>query len=63
MTDWEVFPSLKLGDFTLEIELSPLSEELQEVANRELRETPERQKESLDRFKELLKGTGAFIIS
>lgn len=54
LTDWEAFPSIKLGDFTLEFELGPPSAELQEVAKRELRETPELQKESIARFKELL---------
>ncbi|XP_043491340.1 alpha-tocopherol transfer protein-like isoform X2 [Polistes fuscatus] len=48
-------PFLKLGDFTLQFELGPLSPELQEVARKELRETPELQKESMERLKELLK--------
>ncbi|CAK9799188.1 Alpha-tocopherol transfer protein-like [Anthophora quadrimaculata] len=55
LTDWEVLPSIKLGDFTLEIELGAPSPELQEVAKKELRETPERQKEALAQLKELLK--------
>ncbi|CAK9814962.1 Alpha-tocopherol transfer protein-like [Anthophora plagiata] len=55
LTDWETLPSIKLGDFTLEIELGEPSLELQEVAKKELRETSERQKEALAQFKELLK--------
>lgn len=54
LTDMEELPSLKLGDFTLELELGPPSAELQEVAKRELRESPELQKEALARLKELL---------
>ncbi|XP_029035448.1 alpha-tocopherol transfer protein-like isoform X1 [Osmia bicornis bicornis] len=55
LTDCEKLPSLKLGDFTLEFELGPPSAELQEVAKKELRETPELQKEAIAQFKELLK--------
>ncbi|CAK9828495.1 Alpha-tocopherol transfer protein-like [Anthophora retusa] len=55
LTDWEVLPSIKLGDFTLEIELGAPSPELQEVAKKELRETPERQNEAIEQFRELLK--------
>ncbi|XP_076671510.1 alpha-tocopherol transfer protein-like isoform X1 [Andrena cerasifolii] len=56
LTDWEHLPSLKLGDFTLEFELGPPSAELQEVAKKELRESPELQQESMAQLKELLKG-------
>ncbi|XP_012289204.1 alpha-tocopherol transfer protein-like isoform X2 [Orussus abietinus] len=56
LTDLDELPSIKLGDFTLEFELGPPSAELQEVARKELRETPEVQKEAVDRFRELLKG-------
>ncbi|XP_015437053.1 PREDICTED: alpha-tocopherol transfer protein-like [Dufourea novaeangliae] len=55
LTDWEKMPSLKLGDFTLEIELGEPSEELKEVAKKELRESPELQKEAVAKLKELLK--------
>lgn len=60
LTDWDVLPSIKLGDFTLEIEIGPPSPELQEVAKKELRETPEVQKESMERLRELLKGKNHF---
>ncbi|XP_014599841.1 PREDICTED: alpha-tocopherol transfer protein-like isoform X1 [Polistes canadensis] len=48
-------PFIKLGDFILQFEIGPLNPELQEVARKELRETPELQKESMERLKELLK--------
>ena len=50
-------PSIKLGDFVLEFELGPPSPEIQEVANKELRESPELQKEAMSRLQELLRGT------
>ncbi|XP_046427083.1 alpha-tocopherol transfer protein-like isoform X1 [Neodiprion fabricii] len=56
MTDMDVLPSLKLGDFTLEFELGPPSAELVEVAKNELRETPERTKEAVAQLRELLNG-------
>ncbi|XP_017766977.1 PREDICTED: alpha-tocopherol transfer protein-like isoform X2 [Eufriesea mexicana] len=56
LTDWDTLPSLKVGDFTLEVEIGPPSAELQEVAKKELRETSELQQESMDRLRELLKG-------
>ncbi|XP_076243165.1 alpha-tocopherol transfer protein-like isoform X3 [Calliopsis andreniformis] len=55
LTEWEEMPSIQLGDFTLQFELGPPSAELQEVAKRELRESPELQKESVAQLKELLK--------
>lgn len=55
LTVLEKMPSLKLGEFTLELELLPPGEELQEVAKRELRETPEVQKEAIEKLRELLK--------
>lgn len=44
---------------TIAIELGPPSAELEEVARKELRESPELQKESMARLRELLKGKGA----
>ncbi|XP_050580964.1 alpha-tocopherol transfer protein-like isoform X1 [Bombus affinis] len=55
LTNWDNIPSLKLGDFTLEFEISPPGPELQEVAKKELRETPEIQNESIAQLRELLK--------
>lgn len=56
LTNWDNMPSLKLGDYTLEFEISPPGPELQEVAKKELRETPEIQNESIAQLRELLKG-------
>ncbi|XP_076167078.1 alpha-tocopherol transfer protein isoform X3 [Ptiloglossa arizonensis] len=55
LTEWDELPSIKLGDFTLEIELGTPSTELQEVAKKQLRETPELQKQAVAQLVELLK--------
>ncbi|XP_070514066.1 alpha-tocopherol transfer protein-like isoform X3 [Cardiocondyla obscurior] len=55
LSDIKEVPSLTIGDYTLEFELGPPSQELQEVARKELRETPELQKQSMARLQELLK--------
>ncbi|CAL7944014.1 unnamed protein product [Xylocopa violacea] len=55
LSDMDKIPELQLGDFKLELEIGPPSAEIQEVAKKELRETPELQKESIERFRELLK--------
>ncbi|XP_043527062.1 alpha-tocopherol transfer protein-like isoform X1 [Frieseomelitta varia] len=55
-TDMKDFPSFKFGNYTYAIEMDPLSPEFQEVARKELRETPELQKEAIARLRELLKG-------
>ncbi|KAJ8684227.1 hypothetical protein QAD02_020019 [Eretmocerus hayati] len=55
LTNMEVMPRLKLGDFTLEFELGPPSAEVQEMARKELRETPEVQKKAVADLRELLK--------
>lgn len=60
LTNWDNIPSLKLGDYTLEFEISPPGPELQEVAKKELRETPEIQHESIAQLRELLKGKVSF---
>jgi hypothetical protein len=55
LTDLDQLPSIKLGDFTLEFELGPPSAEIQEVAKKELRESPELQKQAVAELRELLK--------
>lgn len=55
LTDVDELPSIKLGDFVLQIELGPPSPELQEVAKKELRESPELQKQSIEKLRALLK--------
>lgn len=57
LSDLTEVPFIKIDDFTLEFELGPPTPELQEIAKKELRETPELQKQSLVRLQELLKGS------
>jgi len=49
-------PSAKYGDRIIGLEMNLPSPEFQEIAKKELRETPELQKESLACLRELLKG-------
>ncbi|EFN77311.1 alpha-tocopherol transfer protein-like isoform X2 [Harpegnathos saltator] len=46
--------SIQVGDYVLQLELDEPSAELQEVARKELRETPEVQNEAMARLRELL---------
>lgn len=61
LTEWDKLPSIKVGDFTLEVEFGPPGKELQEIAKNELRETPELQKDAIARLRELLKGDKIII--
>lgn len=61
LTEMEELPVIKLGDYTLQLELGPLSEFGKEVAERELRETPEKQKEAVKELRELMKGNSFTI--
>lgn len=56
LSDIDQLPSIQLGDFTLQFELGEASAAAKEVAVRELRETPERQKEATQELKRLLDG-------
>ena len=56
LTNIDKLPFIKIGDFTLELELGPPSAEIAEVAKKELRESPELQKKSTAELRELLKG-------
>ena len=56
LTDIKEFPSFKFGNYTYALELDPPSPEFQEIARKELRETPELQKEAVARLRELLEG-------
>lgn len=56
LSDLKEVPSLKIGNKTVELEIYPSSPEFQEIAKKELRESPEVQKEAIARLKELLKG-------
>ncbi|XP_017773256.1 PREDICTED: alpha-tocopherol transfer protein-like isoform X1 [Nicrophorus vespilloides] len=55
LSDLDELPSIKLGDFTLELEMGDLSPEMEEVAKNELRETPENVKPAMDKLREMLK--------
>lgn len=57
LTDLEQMPSLKLGDFTLQLELNAPSPEIAEVAENQLRETPEIQRKAVADLRELLLST------
>lgn len=49
-------PTVKLGDYTLQIEIEELAPEVQEIARKELRETPEVRERAVKELRELLKG-------
>lgn len=55
LSDLKEIPSLKIGNKTVELEIYPPSPEFQEIAKKEIRESPEVQKEAIARLKELLK--------
>lgn len=62
MSDLDKLPCLQIGDFKLRLELDDdLTPELQEVAIKELRETPEQQEKSLAELKALIEGIYLFI--
>lgn len=53
----EKLPTVQLGDYTLQIEIEELSPEVEEIARKELRETPDVKKAAVDELRALLKGT------
>lgn len=56
LSDIDALPSIQLGDFTLQFELGDATPTAKEVAERELRESPERQKQATQELKRLLEG-------
>lgn len=56
LSDLDELPTIQLGDFTLEIEMNDLSPEMQEVARKELRETPDVKRDAIVALRDLLKG-------
>lgn len=57
LSDVDEIPAIELGpDQILKFELDPLSAFGIEVAERELRETPERKADAVEELRELLKG-------
>lgn len=57
LSDLNEIPALKIGNKIFELEIGSPTPELQEVAKKELKETPEVQKEATARLRELLKGS------
>lgn len=55
LSDIKELPSIQLGNFVLQFELDDLDDVLAEKARKELRETPDRTKESLAVLRDLLK--------
>ncbi|CAH1953957.1 unnamed protein product [Acanthoscelides obtectus] len=55
LSDMSEMPTIQLGNFTLQMELEDLRPEVQEIARKELRETPEIKKEAIEKLRELLK--------
>lgn len=56
LSDMDKMPTVKLGDYTLQIEIEELSSEVREIARKELRETPDVRDQAVKELRELLKG-------
>lgn len=56
LSDVDEIPAIQLGDLTLRFELEDLNDTYREVAERELRETPERKACAIEELRQLLKG-------
>lgn len=54
LSDLEALPSIQLGEFVLRFELDELTPSGQEIAARELRESPETRENGIKKLKELL---------
>lgn len=55
LSELEALPSIQLGDYILRFELEDLTPFSQEVALRELRETPENKENGIRELRSLLK--------
>ncbi|CAH1117992.1 unnamed protein product [Phaedon cochleariae] len=55
LSDMEALPTVKLGDYLLELELTDLKPEVVEIARKELRETPDVKKKATVELRDLLK--------
>jgi len=62
LSDLEALPSIKIGDFVLRFELEELSEEGREVAERELRETPENKENGIKELRKLLEKESDLVV-
>lgn len=56
LSDVDEIPAIQLGDYTLRFELEDLNDEVRAVAEKELRETPERKACAIEELRTLLKG-------
>ncbi|CAH1187546.1 unnamed protein product [Phyllotreta striolata] len=56
LSDMDRLPAVKLGDFTLQLELEELKPEAKEIARKELRENPDTIREGITALRDLLKG-------
>lgn len=54
LSELDDLPSIQLGDFTLRFELDELTENGQEIAARELRESPENKENAVKELRKLL---------
>ncbi|KAJ8960662.1 hypothetical protein NQ314_006054 [Rhamnusium bicolor] len=55
LSDMDEMPTIKLGDYTLQMELEELKPEVREIARKELRETPDVSREAIIALRDLLK--------
>lgn len=62
LSDCDTLPSIQLGDYLLRFELEELGPKGQEIAARELRETPEIKAQAITELRNLLKGKLIFIV-
>lgn len=61
LSDVDEIPVIQLGDLTLRFELEDLDDIGLEVAERELRETPERKAAAIEELRALLKGKSSHL--
>lgn len=62
LSDMDEMPTIKLGDYTLQMELEDLKPEVAEIARKELRENPDIKRDAVVELRDLLKGTNALIL-
>lgn len=55
LSELDSLPSIQVGDYTLRFELDELSPKSQEIAAKELRESPENKAKGINELRELLK--------
>lgn len=62
MAEYDELPYLKFPNYTLKLELEEPTPEVLEIAQKELRENPDRTKEAVQQLIELLKGKRVYMI-